>query len=267
MAYKEILYEKEGNLGIITINRPQAMNSLTNLTLKEMTEAVEDTNRDRAVRALIVTGTGDRAFSAGMDFGHLQRISRGEETIASPHIGGEDGGGGFYRKLYELEKPTLAAINGVVAVGSFGVMFACDIRIASDKARFAFGSFLKRALTPHNGTSWWLPRLVGEGRALELFLRSDIMGAEEALKLGLVSRVVPHNELMAATKEYANQIASGPPITIALTKREIHRAFFTTLPLHIEYEGVNNNLCHGTEDFQEAVRAFQEKREPVFKGQ
>jgi len=264
MSYKEIIYNKEGNLGIITINRPERMNALTYLALQEMTDALEDAARDPQVRALIFTGTGDRAFSAGHDFSHLQGIASGEEKLAASQQESEESIFSFFPRLYELEKPTLAAINGVVAVGSFGVILACDIRIASDKARFA-PRFLKRSLLPHNGVSWFLPRLLGESRALELLYSDDILDAEQALKLGLVSHVVPHDKLMEFTKEYATRIGNGPPLAMALTKRLIHQAFSSPSPRQ-QNEEKYQQQCHETEDFKEAVAAFQEKREPIFRG-
>ncbi len=267
MAYQEIIYEKEGNIGVITLNRPP-MNALTGLMQEEMNDALGDASKDPGVRALILTGAGDRAFSAGLDFTHLQRISKGEETIARPTLQAEGGGGGnaFVQKLYYLEKPTFAALNGVVAVGSNGLWLACDIRIASDKARIAL-NFFARALTPHFGASWLLPRILGEARALEVFYNYDqIINAEEALRLGLVSHVVPHAELMKFTKEYATRIASGPPLTLGYTKREIRRAYINTMPMAMDYEITLNNLCHQTEDFKEAVAAFSQKRAPKFQG-
>lgn len=266
MAYQEIMYNKEGNLAIITINRPP-MNALTNLTWREIADSLGDASRDHEVRAVVVTGSGDRAFSAGQDFSHLERVARGEEGQGVPRQQeGEGEGDNCFRKLYNLEKPTIAALNGVVAVGSNALWLACDIRIASDKARIAL-NFLARALMPHNGCSWFLPRLVGESRALELFYNyGNILNAEEALKMGLVSRVVPHNELMTFTKGYATRIGNGPPLTMALTKRAVRRAHANTLTAHMEYEGMFQAMCHGTEDFKEATAAFREKREPVFRG-
>ncbi|MDP2727783.1 MAG: enoyl-CoA hydratase/isomerase family protein, partial [Dehalococcoidia bacterium] len=188
MAYQEILYEKEGNLAIITINRPP-MNALTNVTWREIADALGDASRDHGARAVVLTGAGDRAFSAGQDFSHLERVAAGVEVTGVPQQQSEGDGDNCFRKLYNIEKPTIAAINGVVAVGSNALCLACDIRIASDKARIAL-NFLARALMPHNGVSWFLPRLVGEGRALELFYNyGNILNAEEALKMGLVSRV------------------------------------------------------------------------------
>ncbi|MBI4283168.1 MAG: enoyl-CoA hydratase/isomerase family protein [Chloroflexi bacterium] len=265
MAYKEILYNTEGNLGIITINRPP-MNALTNVTWREIAAALGEALRDQAVRAVVITGSGDRAFSAGQDFSHLERVAAGEEMSGVPRPEAEGDGDNCFRKLYYLEKPTIAALNGVVAVGSNALWLACDIRIASDKARIAL-NFLARALMPHNGCSWFLPRLVGESRALELFYNyGHILNAEEALKYGLVSQVVPHNELMKVTKEYASRIGNGPPLTMALTKRAIRKSSFLTLQEHMEYEGMFQAMAHSTEDFKEATVAFREKREPVFRG-
>ncbi len=265
MAYQEILFQKQGNLAIVTINRPEAMNAFTGLTTQELTDAVGASARDTEVRSVILTGAGDRAFSAGADVGHLQRLSRGEDSLAREALEPEGSGDDFCRKLYYLEKPTFAAVNGVVAGGSFGFLLACDIRIASDKARFTT-VFIKRSITPHYGCTWHLPRLLGQSRALELLYSGDMLNAEEALKLGLVSHVVPHDKLMSFTIDYASRIGKGSPVAMALTKREIRRAFSNTLEAQMDYELSCNHVCHQTGDFKEAVAALGEKREPVFKG-
>jgi 2-(1,2-epoxy-1,2-dihydrophenyl)acetyl-CoA isomerase len=168
--------------------------------------------------------------------------------------------------ICNLPKPVIAAVNGVTAGAGFSVALACDIRIASDKARFS-QIFVKRGLIPDSGATFFLPRIVGLAKACELVFTGDMIEAAEAERIGLVSRVVPHDELMNVTWELAERIASGPPITIQLSKMALHRgSIATSLEDQVDHENYVQQMCFATEDFIEGVKAFIEKREPIFKG-
>jgi enoyl-CoA hydratase/carnithine racemase len=170
------------------------------------------------------------------------------------------------RKLSEFDKPVIAAINGVVAGGGMSFAMACDIRIASDRARFS-QIFVKRGIIPDNGSTWLLPRLVGMAKACELIWTGDIIDAAEGERIGLVSRVVPHDDLLSVVRELATRIASGPPITVQLAKHALYQGALTTdLHSQMELELHHNAICSTTEDRKEGMRAFIEKREPIFKG-
>jgi len=259
MNYKEILFEKEKPLAMITLNRPEILNAYTPRMAQEIVKALEEADKDRNIRAVIVTGTG-RGFCSGAD--RTLRAPRTAVPIPRDTIFGP-----LVRKLMsEFDKPVIAAINGVVAGGGFSFAMACDIRIASDRASFS-QIFVKRGITPDNGSTWLLPRLVGMAKACELVWTGDIIDAAEAERIGLVSRVVPQANLLSVVRELATRIASGPPVAIQLAKRALYQgALSSDLPSQMELELHYQAICHTTEDSQEGTRAFIEKRAPVFKG-
>jgi 2-(1,2-epoxy-1,2-dihydrophenyl)acetyl-CoA isomerase len=163
--------------------------------------------------------------------------------------------------IRNADKPMIAAVNGVAVGGGFGLCSAFDIRIASEQARFST-VFIKRALAPDCGLSWFLPKLVGPERASEMFFTGRMVDANEAKEIGLVSKVVPHDELMEAAMQVAHGIANSPPTAMAFTRRAIHNSLTATLEQHLEYEWVNQKACLRAPEFQEGVKAFLEKREP-----
>jgi 2-(1,2-epoxy-1,2-dihydrophenyl)acetyl-CoA isomerase len=169
-------------------------------------------------------------------------------------------------KIRHMMKPVIAAVNGVAAGGGMGLAAACDMRIASDKARFST-VFIKRGVIPDCAATFTLPRLVGMARACELVLKGNVIDAAEAERIGLVNKVVPHDELMSATREFANEIAQNPPIAVGLAKAALYRGMSETdIGGQEDYEAYIQNALMATEDFQEGIAAFFEKREPVFKG-
>jgi 2-(1,2-epoxy-1,2-dihydrophenyl)acetyl-CoA isomerase len=169
-------------------------------------------------------------------------------------------------QLRQMDRPVIAAINGVAAGGGFGLALACDIRIASDQARFS-QIFVKRGLVPDTGSTYFLPRIVGTEKACELMFRGNVIDAYEAQRLGIVSRVVPHEELMNEVMALAKELASGAPIALGLTKRALYKgASEIDLASQMDFELYLNSLLFGTEDFKEGVMSFLEKREPRFLG-
>jgi len=258
MSYKEILLEKEGPLGIITLTQPDKLNAYTFNMGQEITKALEEAGEDNNIRVVIITGAG-RGFCAGVDLNDPPRepgVPIRRDTRMGPPV----------RKLKDFDKPVIVTANGIVAGGGLSLAMACDIRIASDKARFSM-IFVKRGFPPDVGSSWMLPRIVGMAKACELAWTGDIIDAAEAERIGLVSLVVPHDNLLPAVRELATRIAKNPPATVQVTKRLMYHGVMTDdFPSHMELEGHYNAICIATEDYQEGMRAFFEKREPVFKG-
>ncbi len=258
MNYKEIIFEKENPLAIITLNRPDKLNAYTWQMGREIVKALDEADKDRNIRVVIVTGAG-RGFCAGVD------LTDEPKGPAIP-IRRDNRMGPPVRKLKDFDKPVIAAINGVVGGGGLAFAMACDMRIVSDRARFSM-IFVKRGFPPDVGSSWLLPRIVGMAKACELTLTGDIIDAAEAERIGLVNRVVPHDDLLPAARELATRIAKNPPATVQLAKRALYQGALTDdLPLHMELEGHYNAISMATEDYQEAMRAFFEKRDPIFKG-
>ena len=263
MAYEDLILEKEGNIAIITLNRPDRLNAISPAMRDGFPKALEEVRQDDDIRVMILTGAG-RGFCSGADVsGQAARLageaaakSRRETLEVVGHIG---------MLIRELEKPTIAAVNGVAAGAGFSYAMACDIRFASDRARF-ISVFVRRGLVPDSGLTYFLPRLVGTSKACEIMFTGNPIDAEEALRIGLVSKVVPHDDLMNVAREFASVIAKGPPISLELTKKAIYRGIERDLRTQMDFESYAQTVCRGTEDHREGVRSFMEKREPIFKG-
>ena len=258
----DVIVERAGGVLVLTLNRPERMNSLGGSLLAEFNSALLEGRADDSVRAIVVTGAG-RAWCAGAD---LQAVGGGggganensKRWNALDPIGEV---GRTILNIRQVDKPIIAAVNGVTVGGGFGLCSAFDIRIASDQARFST-VFIKRALAPDCGLSWFLPKLVGPERASELFFTGRMVDANEAKDLGIVSKVVPHESLMDAALELGNSIANSPPSAMVLTRRAIHNSLTSTLEQHLEFEWVNQKMCLRAPEFQEGVKSFLEKREP-----
>jgi len=167
--------------------------------------------------------------------------------------------------IANLDKPIIAAINGVAVGAGLSLVLLSDIRLASEKARFG-AVWINMGFIPDLGSTYFLPRIVGMEKALDLMLSGEVINAEEALRIGLVGRVIPHEQLMATAKELATKIAAGPSVAVELTKRGLRRALNNDLRTQLDYESYAQNLCRKTEDHKEAVQAFKEKRKPKFRG-
>ncbi len=266
MNYNTIILTKEEGVATLTLNRPETLNAWNDEMGTESLQAIEEIRDDNEVRVLVVTGAG-RGFSSGADLTAMGQRQPGAPT--KPGRVTLSTMPGVIRLSYELrnlDRPTIAAVNGVAAGAGFGIALACDIRIASDQARFS-QIFVKRGLVPDSGSSYFLTKLVGTAKACELMFTGDFVNAAEAERLGIVSKVVPHDELMKETMALAKRLASGPPLTIELIKRAIYKGFAETdLWHHLHYEWYLQRLAMSTEDFKEGVMSFLEKREPKFAG-
>lgn len=264
MGYETIIVEKSDGVATVTLNRPQTLNAWNAQMGLETAGALDDIRYDGGVKVVVMTGVG-RGFSSGADVRGLASIAEHRS-----HVGGlvnsQPSLVSVALQMRRLEKPIIAAINGVTAGGGFGFALCCDLRIASDKAEFS-QVFVRRGLVPDVGSTYLLPKLIGAARALELIFTGDMISAREAYELGIVNRVVPHEELMPETMKLARRIAEGPPIAMGLAKRAVYQGLESSdLPAHLDFELSMNSLCFFTDDFKEGVRSFLEKRRPKFEG-
>lgn len=257
MELKNILLEKEGHLAIVTINRPKALNALNSETLRDLDVVLEDLENDNNIYSVILTGSGEKAFVAGADISEMKDLSEEE--------GREFGllGNRVFRRLEKLDKPVIAAISGFALGGGCELAMACDIRIASEKARFAQPE-AGLGITPGFGGTQRLPRLVGEGRAKELIYTCAMIKADEALRIGLVNKVVPLDALMEEAKNMANTIIANGPIAVKLCKDAINRGMQVDIDEAIEIEAGDFGKCFSTEDQKEGMSAFMERRDKNF---
>ena len=255
MKYEHLLLEKKDKIATITLNQPEKLNAFSIKMRESLGLAVGEIAKDDDVRAVIVTGAG-RAFSSGVDLTTTRAEPSRYESL-------EVTGPNFRVDLiFQLDKPVIAAVNGVCAGMGFSLALSCDIRIASEAARFS-AIFIRRGLIPDCGATYLLPKIVGISKALELMFTGEIIDAAEAKQLGIVSRVVPPDKLMETAQELAAKIAQQPPVAIELTKRVVHRSMIDDLYHHYDWETYAQQVCRNTEDRAEAIRAFLEKREPA----
>ncbi len=259
MPYENIIVSKEDGIGFVTINRPRALNALNTATLREMEAALGELERAEDVRVIIVTGAGDRAFVAGADISEMAGFGP-LEAEAFAALGQE-----VMMKIQRWPKPVIAAINGFALGGGCELALACDIRIASESARFGQPE-VKLGVPPGFGGTQRLARLIGPGRAREWILSGEMYDAAEALRVGLVERVVPPDKLMEEAKKLARAIASRGPIAVKLAKLCIDRGLDTDLESGCALERQSFTICFSTSDRTEGMRAFLEKREPRFSG-
>ena len=258
MSYESIIYEKENGVAKITLNRPQALNAFTPQMNSELQEILKDADEDKNVRCFLITGSG-RAFCAGQDLKGRTPEKKGSlgESLRKSY-------NPVVLRLRRTEKIVLAAVNGVAAGAGCNLALACDLRIASEEAKF-IQAFVRVGLSPDSGGSFILPRLVGLSKAMELLLLGEPVDAREALRIGLVAKVVPASELPNAAQEMAERLARGPR-SIGLIKRAVNRAISSDLESQLEYEAYLQEIAGRSADYDEGVRAFLEKRSPVFTG-
>ncbi len=265
MTYETILFDVNEGVARITLNRPDTYNALTAQMYRDILDALKQCDRNNEIRAVLITGAG-KAFSSGADLGSLQ-AQLGTFDISDVL---REGLNRIVTLIRQLEKPVVAVINGVVAGAGGGIALACDMRIASDKASFVFAAFSSIGIIPDAGTTYFLPQLVGVSKALELSMfatGNNRVSPEEALQLGIVNRVVPHDNLAEESQATGMQLANMATKAIGLTKRAMYRAAENSMADALETEAQLQGVTFKTQDFQEGVMAFLEKREPVFKGE
>ena len=257
MAYETLLTEARDGIGLITVNRPDARNAINRQVMEDLQTALEEFREDDGVGAVVFTGAGEKAFVAGADIGELR-----ERTML-------DGLAAALQRLYDevegFEKPTVAAVNGYALGGGCELAMACDIRIASENARFGLPE-TGLSIIPGAGGTQRLARLVGKGRAVEMILTGRMIEAEEAHSIGLVSRVVPQEELMDVVRETAGQVLSKGPLAVRLAKLAIQAGFETDQKTGQVIERLAQTVLYASEDKQEGTSAFVEKRKPDYQG-
>jgi 2-(1,2-epoxy-1,2-dihydrophenyl)acetyl-CoA isomerase len=256
MQFKHIAYSKESHIATITLNRPDRLNAIVPSMLEEMIKALADAVKDAEVRVLIFTGAG-RGFCSGAD---LRSVTEEPPSISLANRVME-----FSQLLLSAEKPIIAAINGPAAGWGCELALLCDMRIASERARFA-EVFVRLGVVPDGGGTWLLPRLVGWGRASEMLFTGKQIDAIEAERIGLVNRVVPHDELESATRELADSIVRNPPLAVRMIKRAMRLGLKSDLQVAIEQGLQDVASLAQSEDTEEALSAFLQKRPAIFKG-
>ncbi len=263
MSYQCLLYDVQDRIATLTLNRPDRLNALGDTLRDDLYDAVTRSAADPNVGVLVITGAG-RGFCSGGDVKTMsEREQRGEAQSTSERFAPLRDR--IILALRDCPKPVIAAVNGAAAGAGMNLALACDMRIASSAAKFA-QSFVKRGLHPDWGGTYFLPRIVGTAKACELIFTGDTIDAAEALKLGIVNAVVAPEALMAETGKLARRIAAGPPVAIRLAKRAIHHNQDVDLRAALEFETFAQNISKDTQDAKEGVRAFVEKRAPVFRG-
>ncbi len=263
----ELILEKDGNVAVLTLNRPRRYNALTRkMMLEDIPTTLGDLSRDRDVKAIIITGAGD-AFCSGADVGELSSsvLPKTQRTMLETISNSQRLMHTLVDAVKQVRQPIIAAVNGMTAGAGFSLTLLCDLRIASERARFSM-AFVRRGLIPDVGATHTLPRLVGTARAMEIMLLGDIFDAEQAEKLGIVNRVVSHQELLPQARELAERLARGPSVSIELIKKGVYLGAEGTLEQAAEFEGTAQAICRSTEDFKEGVQSFLEKREARFQG-
>ncbi|MFA4836584.1 MAG: enoyl-CoA hydratase-related protein [Dehalococcoidia bacterium] len=261
MSKPDALYKVEGHVGIISLNRLDAKNTLSFEMVSLCRQFIDEARTDDHIRILILTGNGD-TFCAGADI---------RDFISGRLRGWNfknflwDGLHRMVLSLEDFDKPVIAAVNGPAMGAGMDLALMCDMRVCSEKSQFA-ESYINMGIMAGDGGAYFLPRLVGIGKALELLLTGDVLSAQEACSLGIVNKVVPHDRLMDETMLLAEKIAGKPFLAVKMMKRAVYQAQNDTLRGHLDYISSQNALLSETDDHLEAARAFLEKRKPVFKG-
>ncbi len=259
MSFDNLLVEREGSVAILTINRPKVLNALNLQTLDELRRAILELKHDEAIRAVVLTGAGEKSFVAGADINELaiQTPAGGREhALAGQHV---------LDLIEHMGKPVIAAINGYALGGGCELAMACTIRIAADTAKLGQPEINLGIIPGYAGTQR-LARIIGKGRALELLLTGDQVSAQEAHRLGLVNRVVPGSELMAEAKKLAATLASRAPLAVRYILEAVHKGVEMAFPQAQVFEATLFGLVASSEDMREGTAAFLEKRKPAFKG-
>ena len=259
MAFDNLLLERDGAIATITINRPKVLNALNTQTLDELRHAILDLKHDADLRVVIVTGAGEKAFVAGADINELAvltPVTGREHALAGQHV---------FDLIENMGKPVIAAINGFALGGGCELAMACTLRLAADSARLGQPEIGLGLLPGYAGTQR-LTRLVGKGKAMEVLLTGTPISADEAQRIGLVNRVVPAADLMAAAKNLARQLATNAPIAMRYIINAVNKGNEMAFAEACQYEATLFGLVASTNDMREGTRAFLEKRKPEFGG-
>ena len=259
MAFDNLLLERDGALATVTINRPKVLNALNSQTIDELRRVILELKADETARVVILTGAGEKSFVAGADINELaaQTPAGGREhALTGQHV---------FDLIENMGKPVIAAINGFALGGGCELAMACTLRLAADTARIGQPEISLGLIPGYAGTQR-LPRLVGTGRALELLLTGAPVSAEEALRIGLVNRVVPASELLAEARKLAQQLAASAPVAMRYVMDAVNKGGEMPFAEGCRYEATLFGLVASTDDMREGTAAFLEKRKPVFKG-
>ncbi|HEY9433397.1 MAG TPA: enoyl-CoA hydratase-related protein [Blastocatellia bacterium] len=259
LTLKNVLYEKKGAIAYVTLNRPKVLNALNQQTWEDLRAAFEDTRDDAEVRGVILTGAGDKAFIAGADISELANVTAVEAQNSSRY------GQEVLNLIEDLGKPVVAAVNGFALGGGCETAMACTIRVASENAKFGQPE-VKLGVIPGGGGTQRLPRLVGKGRALQLILSGEMIGAQEAYRIGLVNEVVPAADLITRAEAILKQIFANAPIAVKFALEAVNKGLETNLAEGLSLEAALFRLCAGTEDKKEGTQAFLQKRAAQFQG-
>lgn len=260
MSYETIVLERDGATALITLNRPKQLNALNQTVIGELSAALDELAADESVRALILTGSGDRAFAAGADISELAEMdsaTQGRLMAKRSHLLG--------RKMADLPKPIIAAVNGFALGGGLELALACDFRLASETAQVGLPE-VTLGIIPGWGGTQRLPRLVGPGMAKLLMMTGERIDAAEALRIGIVERVYPQAELLDAAKQLAQKLAGLPPLSIAAVKHAVNHGLNMSLDDANMFEAGLFAELTVTQDSKEGTRAFLEKRKPEWQG-
>ena len=260
MTYKHLLVDREENVAVLTINRPDKYNALNDEVVAEISFAMDELAADDEVRVVVITGAGEKAFVSGADVSMLQDLKTSRDAFANSQRGQA-----MTLKVENLPKPVIAAINGYALGGGLELAMACDIRLASDTARMGQPE-AGLGISPGYGGTQRLPQLVGKGMAKLLILTGDMIDAQEALRIGLVEKVIPQGELLSEAKALAAKLAAKSPLTLAACKEAINLGLEVDLVRGLSIESLEFGVLCTTEDYQEGTTAFLEKRKPVFRG-
>ncbi len=259
MEFENTFYEKEEGMATITINRPKALNALNKQAVQEISSRLDDAEKDEDVKVIAIIGAGERSFCVGLDLKAVKGIS-GVDGMNLSLLGQK-----LTKKIEELKKPVIAAINGYALGGGLELAMSCDLRIASENAKLGQPE-LNVGLIPGWGGTQRLPRLVGRGIAKELIFTAKMIDAKTAKQLGLLNKVVPPDKLKSAVKKFATELMTKPPVGLQLAKQLINSSIETDLTKGLVQEAQAFGVLASTEDFDEGVAAFIEKRKPKFKG-
>ncbi len=262
MSYEHVLLDRTSGIGTVTLNRPDKLNAFAGRMRQEVAEAVRETAGDTEVRVVVITGAG-RAFCAGADIGYMRQLLETQDYKAFESL--VEAGRDVVTTIRSTTKPVIASVNGPAAGGGANLALACDVRIASERASIG-QTFNRIGLHPDWGGTYFLPRLVGPAKALELVLSAEMVDAAEAYRLGLFNRVVPHDQLVTETTNFARMLAAKPPVAVALAKQAIYQSDANDLSAMLDIELDHQLLCFKTDDAGEGLAAFLEKRVPTYHG-